>query len=76
MTLNKDELKNEIYGLDGLYSRVIKKIEEITERKAANIIDISTQQIYNFKWGFSDDHPRGKATADTVLKYAEKLGVE
>jgi hypothetical protein len=74
MTLNKDELKQELYGDNGLYKRVVDKIEEIGPRESSIILGVSTQQIWLFRKAFSDNTQRTRST--TIIDYADKLGVE
>lgn len=79
--MKKKEIENQIYGKNGLYSRVINEIREYKKnKKIKDLVKITgkkQQYIDTFIRQFENpDNYDSRPKFDTILYIAEKLGVE
>ncbi len=72
MQLTGKEIKEQIYGAGGLYNRVCLKIDIETARKTSEITGKTIQNINIFRKRYN----KSKAKLDTIIFFAEKLGVD
>lgn len=63
------QINDMIYGENGLFERVKKKIKDLGVREVATITDKSTQNINIF---IKNKHPK----VETIIFYARALGIE
>ena len=76
-TLTVDELESAIYGENGLYEKVIDKINELNNeepRQASKILDKSTQAIRDFKCRISNTETKRTGFLK-IAEYARMVGV-
>lgn len=71
------EIENAVYGKNGLYSRVITKLESMDIHEAKKITGKKQQYISTFKRQFKEPEKfDSRPKLDTIKEIAEKLGVE
>jgi len=66
------QIEKDIYGTDGLYHRVIEKIDSLGGRKSSELTGKSTQHLNSFKKHSEKSRPKLK----TIIFIAGRLGVE
>ena len=76
-TLKLDDIENAVYGNNGLYARVISKLETLSPGEAKKITGKKQQYISTFKRQFKEPEKfDSRPKLDTIKEMAQKLGVE
>lgn len=71
------QIESSVYGADGLYSRVIKKIEEIGTTESMKLTGKKRQYITLVMRQFKNPEKFDyRPKLDTIIELAERLGVE
>lgn len=74
INLKAKQIDNEIYGPNGLYNRIVDKMNQVGRKETIQICNRTGQNIDGFKRKFRED-PR--ATKESTLReYAGLMGVE
>ena len=76
-TLKLDDIENAVYGKNGLYARVIAKLETLSPDEAKKITGKKQQYISTFKRQFKEPEKfDSRPKLDTIKEMAQRLGVE
>jgi len=71
------EIENAIYGENGLYSRIVYKIDEIGTKEAMKLTNKKRQYIDLFKRQFKNSNNFDyRPKFDTLKEIAKNIGVE